>query len=70
MAALTYPVIGCCGSTHTGAVAQLGERGLCKPEVVGSIPIGSTMGLDGSACNVYKVSIRLRVSALGMFFDN
>jgi len=28
------------------------------------------MGLDGSACNVYKVSIRLRVSALGMFFDN
>ena len=26
----------------TGAVAQLGERGLCKPEVVGSIPISST----------------------------
>ena len=25
-----------------GAVAQLGERGLCKPEVVGSIPISST----------------------------
>ena len=25
-----------------GAVAQLGERGLCKPEVVGSIPIIST----------------------------
>ena len=25
-----------------GAVAQLGERGLCKPEVVGSIPICST----------------------------
>ncbi len=24
-----------------GAVAQLGERGLCKPEVVGSIPISS-----------------------------
>ena len=26
-----------------GAVAQLGERGLCKPEVVGSIPSGSTL---------------------------
>jgi hypothetical protein len=26
----------------TGAVAQLGERWLCKPEVVGSIPISST----------------------------
>ena len=25
-----------------GAVAQLGERELCKLEVVGSIPIGST----------------------------
>jgi hypothetical protein len=25
-----------------GAVAQLGERGLCKPEVVGSIPSSST----------------------------
>ena len=25
-----------------GAVAQLGERRLCKPEVVGSIPISST----------------------------
>ena len=28
-----------------GAVAQLGERGLCKPEVVGSIPISSTIFL-------------------------
>ena len=26
-----------------GAVAQLGERGLCKPEVVGSNPISSTI---------------------------
>ncbi len=29
-----------------GAVAQLGERGLCKPEVVGSIPISSTIFLE------------------------
>ena len=28
--------------TNKGAVAQLGERGLCKPEVVGSIPSSST----------------------------
>ena len=30
------------GNQGYGAVAQLGERGLCKPEVVGSIPISST----------------------------
>ena len=30
------------GLLNIGAVAQLGERGLCKPEVVGSIPISST----------------------------
>ena len=30
------------GAMLLGAVAQLGERGLCKPEVVGSIPISST----------------------------
>ena len=33
---------GSCGLDVPGAVAQLGERGLCKPEVVGSIPISST----------------------------
>ena len=27
---------------HEGAIAQLGERWLCKPEVAGSIPAGST----------------------------
>lgn len=27
----------------TGGLAQLGERGLCKPEVRGSIPLTSTM---------------------------
>ena len=26
-----------------GGLAQLGERGLCKPEVRGSIPLTSTM---------------------------
>ena len=28
--------------TEHGAIAQLGERLLCKQEVIGSIPIGST----------------------------
>jgi hypothetical protein len=34
-----------------GAIAQLGERVLCKHEVVGSIPSGSTRisGLEGRA---------------------
>ena len=30
-----------------GAVAQLGERLLCKQEVVGSIPSGSTISVAG-----------------------
>ena len=29
----------------SGAVAQLGERLLCKQEVIGSIPFGSTSSL-------------------------
>ena len=28
--------------TEQGAIAQLGERLLCKQEVTGSIPVGST----------------------------
>ena len=30
--------------SSAGAIAQLGERVLCKHEVVGSIPSGSTRG--------------------------
>jgi hypothetical protein len=34
--------------THRkGAIAQLGERVLCKHEVVGSIPSGSTIFVGG-----------------------
>jgi hypothetical protein len=29
-------------NVSSGAIAQLGERLLCKQEVIGSIPIGST----------------------------
>ena len=32
---------------QNGAIAQLGERVLCKHEVVGSIPSGSTRSLQG-----------------------
>jgi hypothetical protein len=32
-----------------GAIAQLGERLLCKQEVIGSIPIGSTSFPEGNA---------------------
>ena len=35
-----------------GAIAQLGERLLCKQEVTGSIPVGSTRSAGNSAeCN-------------------
>ena len=43
-----------CPPSSDGAIAQLGERVLCKHEVVGSIPSGSTRrriagdGRDGS----------------------
>ena len=38
------PCVMCaCLVASDGAVAQLGERGLCKPEVVGSNPISSTI---------------------------
>ena len=30
------------GEPTSGGVAQLGERRLCKPEVIGSIPFAST----------------------------
>ena len=42
-----------CGSEKEREdVAQLGERGLCKPEVVGSIPIVSTRTIAGHELHV------------------
>ena len=39
---------------YSGAIAQLGERRLCKPEVAGSRPAGSTSSpLFRSSCNVH-----------------
>ena len=38
-------VLCLCYRVSLGAIAQLGERVLCKHEVVGSIPSGSTITL-------------------------
>jgi hypothetical protein len=38
------------GEESAGAIAQLGERLLCKQEVIGSIPIGSTRLLGAGVC--------------------
>ena len=37
----------CASKGRGGALAQLGERVLCKHEVIGSIPIGSTISGKG-----------------------
>ena len=40
------------GACH-GALAQLGERGLCKPEVRGSIPLRSTINKSNEHLRVF-----------------
>jgi hypothetical protein len=39
-----------------GAIAQLGERLLCKQEVTGSIPVGS---IEGSACKAAGFGVQV-----------
>ena len=41
---------------HPGAVAQLGERLLCKQEVIGSIPFSSTRkrAVDGGPSRTHR----------------
>jgi hypothetical protein len=46
-----------------GAVAQLGERQLCKLDVVGSIPIGSTKFLGSLTIAYAQVGSRERKPA-------
>ena len=43
----------------TGAVAQLGERRLCKPEVVGSSPL-SSMAILKSICQYCSLTIEYK----------
>ena len=60
MASAVSPTIFDAPRWRNGDVAQLGERGLCKPEVAGSIPVVSTMSriarggkcIDGAAIAV------------------
>ena len=56
-----------------GAIAQLGERLLCKQEVIGSIPIGSTNFEPLATCNTefYDAAraARLLFNNLESFFD-
>ena len=60
MASAVTPTIFDAPRWRNGDVAQLGERGLCKPEVAGSIPVVSTMsrircrakGIDGAATDM------------------
>ena len=39
------------GRSLAGAIAQLGERLLCKQEVTGSIPVGSTRYVQSASLN-------------------
>ena len=41
-----------------GAIAQLGERLLCKQEVTGSIPVGST-SFCALPCQVQQIESRV-----------
>ena len=53
-----------CYAVPIGAIAQLGERVLCKHEVVGSIPSGSTRSREGVAAIAdYKFPKRGSASA-------
>jgi hypothetical protein len=55
-----------------GAIAQLGERLLCKQEVIGSIPIGSTSFPEGIAkpCGAVAAVLRCVLHRLFSFFNN
>ena len=46
-----------------GAIAQLGERLLCKQEVVGSIPSGSTNSVRASVRKVARSAVGLKLEA-------
>src|SRR5690348_8739123 len=65
---LLIPVIWYLPSDH-GAIAQLGERLLCKQEVTGSIPVGSTRAnnrnnIGSTRANVIDEWIERRSPAL------
>ena len=57
-----------------GAIAQLGERLLCKQEVIGSIPIGSTsFTRESRGCSDERHELAFLGAssrALRLFFNN
>ena len=60
---------------QTGALAQLGERLLCKQEVTGSIPVSSTIRRDWQVGVVRAgwravSSCQCPFGVLGLFFNN
>ena len=59
------PISG--NETCHGAIAQLGERLLCKQEVIGSIPIGSTNFELLTTCNQ---EFHCVIQAMRMLFNN
>jgi hypothetical protein len=55
----------------SGAIAQLGERLLCKQEVTGSIPVGSTSNVVyRKRLSDKRVNARLSVSLIRLLFNN
>ena len=52
---------------RSGAIAQLGERLLCKQEVTGSIPVGSTNLVATPAASFARMCDHSRVSAEDIF---
>jgi hypothetical protein len=49
-------------ATEFGALAQLGERLLCKQDVIGSIPIGSTiLSLAASVTSALRASLKCKI---------
>ena len=59
-------------SLFFGAIAQLGERLLCKQEVTGSIPVGSTRLSRNKAWNLAPsgTAFRFAVSFIRLLFNN
>ena len=52
-----------------GALAQLGERLLCKHQVIGSIPIGSTTHLATPKASIYLEMKRTEILVVDTRWD-
>ena len=68
----THPDPPTSSGTDRGAIAQLGERLLCKQEVIGSIPIGSTsyQKATQNRLRLERAILRCVLHRLFQFFNN